>query len=727
MGLWGSKKVRSRSCSGLLDPSTAAFSLSTTAIIAANDYKSKFMDNLLTLAKSCTYTKLVRAQTWAKKKFPWGLLDTNARYTYTVDRAALFSFLQSQSSEIVELITVSTGSADPLTLATPTILQSYPDYDVSIHSFVSEDLTYTYNGANVIGSNIIVSFSADDEHIVNFTITADNNGNYLYVYYKDGDSYKYYFQNLAVNSNFVTERVKSFQSDYFFIVPFRLHEQRLKNLAKSDAEYKTLWKRSKQLVTKLGFDLELIDSRVHGWEKKPKKDDGTEQGDLGNIDEGYLYFGVPITGSNRAVDEYIFKYCLYLKDIGSNKVTCGDSSWYDGIHLQDYLSGVNVDWGDVTVDYIPHSGKPGKYYKEGFGNTFIIMKQLANGTAKRITVTNFSITDIICNEYCTTHGIPGDLSTTDTNDPFLIPLCKSVLQDMGISNRNQVCLHALRLMLDYHEKKSKSFSESKLGKLLIIHIYAPIIGAVLPVIGTVAYVQAVYQMVIQNKNPTGLAKMLLKTAEKLHKLNNLPLVTLFKLLGPKLGLIVLIIIIIIIAIFTFGAGAAAAAPTIASTGGVVQVGSTAVVTTVQVSASSGLASAAAVGTSTGLGVGMSWSSMVATVAMSQAQQAYSQALSEDLNKRVRKYTSQLNELKAQYEQAYNENMADHIYGGINKFASKALVVSNIKNSLLISPEYYEYLIDNDSLVQDQQETLNRLVDPESMERIIDKALEMVHV
>ena len=234
-------------------------------------------------------------------------------------------------------------------------------------------------------------------------------------------------------------------------------------------------------------------------------------------------------------------------------------------------------------------------------------------------------------------------------------------------------------------------------------------------------------MVIQNKNPTGLAKTLLKTVEKLHKLNNLPLVTLFKLLGPKLGLIVLIIIIIIIAIFTFGAGAAAAAPTVASTGGVVQVGSTAVVTTVQVSASSGLASAAAVGTSTGLGVGMSWSSMVATAAMSQAQQAYSQALSEDLNKRVRKYTSQLNELKAQYEQAYNENMADHIYGGINKFASKALVVSNIKNSLLISPEYYEYLIDNDSLVQDQQETLNRLVDPDSMERIIDKALEMVYV
>ena len=151
MGLWGSKKVRSRSCSGLLDPSTAAFSLSTTAIIAANDYKSKFMDNLLTLAKSCTYTKLVRAQTWAKKKFPWGLLDTNARYTYTVDRAALFSFLQAQSSETVELITVSTGSADPLTLAAPTILQSYPDYDVSTHSFVSEDLTYTYNGANVVG------------------------------------------------------------------------------------------------------------------------------------------------------------------------------------------------------------------------------------------------------------------------------------------------------------------------------------------------------------------------------------------------------------------------------------------------------------------------------------------------------------------------------------------------------------------------------------------------
>ena len=355
------------------------------------------------------------------------------------------------------------------------------------------------------------------------------------------------------------------------------------------------------------------------------------------------------------------------------------------------------------------------------------MKQLANGMAKRITVTNFSITDIICNEYCTTHGIPGNLSVTDTNDPFLIPLCKTVLQDMGISNRNQVCLHALRIMLDYHEKKSKSFSESKLGKLLILHIYAPIIGAVLPVIGTVAYVQAVYQMVIQNKNPTGLAKTLLKTVEKLHKLNNLPLVTLFRLLGPKLGLIVLIIIIIIIAIFTFGAGAAAAAPTVASTGGVVQVGSTAVVTTVQVSASSGLASAAAVGTSTGLGVGMSWSSMVATVAMSQAQQAYSQALSEDLNKRVRKYTSQLNELKAQYEQAYNENMADHIYGGINKFASKTLVVSNIKNSLLISPEYYEYLIDNDSLVQDQQETLNRLVDPDSMERIIDKALEMVTV
>ena len=51
------------------------------------------------------------------------------------------------------------------------------------------------------------------------------------------------------------------------------------------------------------------------------------------------------------INEYIFKYCLYLHKINSTKVVMGSYTGNDGIHLQDYLSGINVDWSTDHMIY----------------------------------------------------------------------------------------------------------------------------------------------------------------------------------------------------------------------------------------------------------------------------------------------------------------------------------------------------------------------------------------
>lgn len=742
MGFWGSKKERSRACIGLLDESNAAYSIGTASVIAASDYKCKFMDAYLELAQKSLYTKLVNAQKWAKKHFPWGLLDSNNHTEYTVNKPLLQAYLQQENP--IEIVTASVGSADPLMLGLNEIISQYPQYDPATKSITIDDVVYTFNGATTTGDTISIEFYADDEHNIIINATGNYRGTYLYVAYTELEETKYFIQDITNNvPPYVTAKNKSYSSDYFFIVPFRLHEQRLKKLSHDNPnEFLNLYNKSKQLIKKLGYNLELIDSRLHDFKDKPKKDDGSTQGELGKMDEGYIYFGVPISGSAIEINEYIFKYCLYLHKINSTKVVMGSYTWNDGIHLQDYLSGVNVDWSDVIIDYINHNGKPNTYYKESSGDDFIIMKQLTKTRAKRITVKSFTITDIICNEYCTTHYVSDALHHTETRDElFLIPLCKSVLMDMGFSRRNQVCLHGLRVVLDYHEKKSKSFSESKIFKMVVMSLYAPIFFSVAPITTSVGYSQGMFQL-LTNKNPTGLAKTLMRLSFKIHniatKVNNIvmiPVKTLFKVLGPKLGLIVLIIIIIIVTILTFGAGTAPAisATTTATATGTATTAATATATVAANTAAStaamtSLEAAAAVGTTAGTAASTAWSSWMATAVISVAKQGYDQALNDDLVKRNKKYMNALAGLKQQYENAYQESLTDNLYNfNVSYYTGKNLVIASMRNNLLVSPQYYEHLIDADSLTQDSQSLLDNIINPYNMDQILNKALEMVTV
>lgn len=727
MGLWGTKDVRNRSCQGMLDDSATAISINAIASVAATDYHVNYMEAFLESASKSFYTKLMAAQKWAKKWYPWGLLDTNSRISYSVDRSALFNKIQSTESEDITLLTVSTGSADPLTLALPDILAEYPDYDPNEKVIHTDDLDYAYNGATIskVGSirMALLEFTADEEHSIKFSIEASLQSNFLYVCYLAGEDKKYYFEELTDNlPSYVTKKEVKFQNDYFFIVPFRLKETRLKYLAKKEPNnYKNLWDKSKKLLKKLNLDLELIDSKAHGWDKKPKKDDGSTQGDLSSIDEAYIYFGVPINGTSKAINEYIFKYCLYLKKVGSTNVVCGDSSWNDGIHLQDYLSGINVDWGEVIVDYCDHKGKIGEYYKERQGNNFVIMKQLAKGRAKRITVTKFSVTDIICNEYCTTHKVPDNLNQETNDTLFLLPLSKSVLKTMGFSARNQVCLHALRLVLDYHEKVKKHFAESKLGMIFSYAFFAPLLMGI-PVIDIpvmIGTAQGLFQVIVQNKNPTGLARLVLKYANKANEISMLPIKTLFKVLGPELGLVVLIIIIIVVSIFTFGAGGAAVAGSTAATtaSGTATATATTAGVTAPIVAGSSTAAATAAATS------FSWTS-VASLALSSVMQAYQQSLQDNLVKQQNAYARELEFYKNRQNSLYEENR-DLLMNTNTNMEAGMILAQIIQNKLLVSNSYYETLIDFEKLFPNPMKAIENILDPKSMEKVLNQMDELL--
>lgn len=745
MGLWGTKKVRSRSCQGMMDDSATAISINAIASVAATDYHVNYMEAFLESASKSFYTKLIAAQKWAKKWYPWGLLDTNSRISYNVDRSTLFNKIQSTESEDITLLTVSTGSADPLTLALPDILAEYPDYDPNEKVIHTDDLDYAYNGATINKSGLFrisyLEFVADEEHSIIFPVEASLQSNFLYVCYLAGEDKKYYFEELTDNlPSYITKKEVKFQNDYFFIVPFRLKETRLKYLAKKEPNnYKNLWNKSKKLLKKLNLDLELIDSKAHGWDKSPKKDDGSTQGDLSSIDEAYIYFGVPINGTSKAINEYIFKYCLYLKKVGSTNVVCGDSSWNDGIHLQDYVSGINVDWGEVIVDYCDHKGKIGEYYKERQGNNFVIMKQLAKGRAKRITVTKFSITDIIYNEYCTTHKVPDNLNQ-DTNDTmFLLPLSKSVLKTMGFSARNQVCLHALRLVLDYHEKVKKHFAESKLGMIFSYVFYAPLLMGVpfLQIPTIVGTAQGLFQVIVQNKNPTGLARLVLKYANKANELTMLPIKTLFKVLGPEFGLVVLIIIIIVVSIFTFGAGGAAVAGSTAgatASGTATATAATAASTATTVGATAGsfagYSAPIVAGSSTPMmafgtaaASSFSWTS-VASLALSSVMKAYQQSLQDNLIKQQNAYARELEFYKNRQNSLYEENRDLLMNTNINMEAGMILA-QIIQNKLLVSNSYYETLIDFEKLFPNPMKAIENILDPKSMEKVLNQMDELL--
>ena len=119
---------------------------------------------------------------------------------------------------------------------------------------------------------------------------------------------------------------------------------------------------------------------------------------------------------------------------------------------------------------------------------------------------------------------------------------------------------------------------------------------------------------------------------------------------------------------------------------------------------------------------------MATAIISVAKQGYDQALNDDLVKRNKQYRNVLTGLKQQYEDAYQESLTDNLYNfNVSYYTGKNLVIASMRNNLLVSPQYYEHLIDADSLTQDSQSLLDNIINPYNMDQILNKALEMVTV
>ena len=269
---------------------------------------------------------------------------------------------------------------------------------------------------------------------------------------------------------------------------------------------------------------------------------------MDKINEVYLMPGVPISSTANYINKYVYEFFKYIyKSYGSNGF----------IKLQDYLSGILLEWGTITRDRVAHKGRVGKITKKRENGKFIVMKNVSTEYAIQYSIQGLHLTDIICNEEAITEDLPKNLYDADYihSGGFILPLNRLVLNKLSINDRNRVAMSSIRLVFDYHDKVSKSFFESAIGKLITTLVFKPMeimkqLGLRFLLFGTLGLIFGTFL------KKTAIGKFVNKVVALAEKLEHLPMQLtirfLFRLIGVNGTIIVATLVSIVLAVYGQG-------------------------------------------------------------------------------------------------------------------------------------------------------------------------------
>lgn len=551
MGLWGSKKVRSRSYSSFYSSDEEPIDIGKTAAFLSGFHHTNFTDEFNAQYDGCFLHKLNNAQRWAQKKFLWGTFDcTTSAKTTTANSESVTEFITQIAGEPVVNVSYHTGSLEPLYLLRNQVLEDYSDWDINNPTI---DSVYEYSNSKLEKEGTSTYITAtwtnttDEEDTKEYTVDItdlqikNQLDTLLYISYSlasDPETTLYYNYDLTSNplhASFKFTQKSKNKLEYYFLAPLRIEN---KDLYKSTKEsHKKLWNSSKKLISRLGIKPKDLSKQVL-----------TDEGDMGKINEVYLMPGVPISSTANYINKYVFEFFKYIyKSYGSNGF----------IKLQDYLSGILLEWGTITRDRVAHKGKIGKITKKRENGRFIVMKNVSTEYAIQYSIQGLHLTDIICNEEAITEDLPENLYDADYihSGGFILPLNRVVLNKLSINDRNRVAMSSIRLVFDYHDKVSKSFFESAIGKLIATLVFKPMeimkkLGLRFLLFGTLGLVFGTFL------KHTAIGKFVNKVVALAEKLEHLPMQLtirfLFRLIGVNGTIIVATLVSIVLAVYGQG-------------------------------------------------------------------------------------------------------------------------------------------------------------------------------
>ena len=547
MGMWGSKKVRDRYYSSFYTNDEDAIDLAKTSAYVACKQHMSFTEVFNTQIEHCFYTKLMGAQKWARKHFIWGTFDSKERST-RISKPKLKAYIESLEGESITIRTSSTAPLNPLIYLQDVIRQDYPGYEPGdklggIYEYDGTELV-RINSSILHVSKLVAVFKnpEDKEDTVQYELDIDTNSQldlYVYATYvldSNPEEVKHIYYNITKNNNVtVNVSVLPDSKKWFFLAPLRIKKTNLYNT--SDPELKKIWKSSFRLINKLNINAKYISKQLFT---------GKGASNFKKINEAYITFGVPISSTSQYLDKYIYYFIEYLyKQYGSNNY----------IKLQDYLSGFLLEWGTITREIVDHSGKRSRIYKTKEGKNFCVYRNISSTRAIKYSVRNLELTDIVLNETAVSEDIPKNLydSSYVKEGGFIFPLNTDVLKKLSVSDRNRVCLTSTRLVFDYHEKVSKSFFETKLGKFVKLNFRLMELMNDYLLFGELG---VLFATVLKN---TFIGKIYNKFMGFMKKLQNMPMqltVRVFlKVLGPIVTIIIAVVAAIVMSIYGQSAAA----------------------------------------------------------------------------------------------------------------------------------------------------------------------------
>lgn len=547
MGMWGSKKVRDRYYSSFYSNDEDAIDLAKTSAYVACKQHMSFTEVFNQQIEHSYYVKLLGTQKWARKHHIWGTFDSTERST-RISRSKLKAYIESLEGESIINLSYSIAPLNPLIYLQDTIRNDYPGYEPGdklggIYEYVGTEVVKISSSLLHV-SKLVALFQnpEDSEDKIEYELDIDIKSEldlYVYATYNlesDPETEKHIYYNITKNDNVtVNVQVEQDSKKWFFLAPLRIQKTAL--YKSSDPEHKKIWKSSFRLLNKLGINGKFISKQLFT---------GKNSSNFKKVNEAYITFGVPISSASQYLDKYIYYFIEYLyKHYGSNNY----------FKIQDYVSGYLMEWGTITREITDHSGKRNRIYKTKEGKNFCVYKNISSTRAIKYSVRNLELTDIILNENAVTEKIPDNLydSSYVKEGGFIFPLHVDVLKKLSLSDRNRVCLTATRLVFDYHEKVSKSFFETKLGKFVKLNLKLMELMNDYMFFGELG---VLFATVLKN---TFIGKIYNKFMGFMKKLQNMPMkltVRLFlKVLGPIVTIIIAVIAAIIMSIYGQGAAA----------------------------------------------------------------------------------------------------------------------------------------------------------------------------